>query len=90
LLEGLIIANLILSPKIPVPDQIFPASYGAGVTVCNHEKGIRYRGNGAIVMVSDDYAMICAPFPNKRLDFIDIHGINLRKRLVQDVERSVA
>ena len=73
-----------------MPDQIFPASYGACVAIGYHEKVIRYRGNGAIVMVSDDYAMICAPFPNKRLDFIYIHGIHLRKRLVQEVERSVA
>lgn len=41
-------------------------------------------------MISDDYAMILTPFPNKRLDYIDIHGIKLRKWLVQNVERCIA
>ena len=73
-----------------MPDQIFPASYGAGVAISYHEKVIRYRGNGAVVMVSDDYAVIPAPFPNQCLDFVNVYRIYLRKRLVQDVERSIA
>ena len=39
----------ILSPKIPVPDQIFPAPDRTGVTVGNHEKVIRHGGDGVPV-----------------------------------------
>ena len=80
----------ILSPKIPVTDQIFPAPDRTGVTVGNHEKVIRHGGDGVIVMISDDYAVISAPFPNQSFDFVNVYRIYLRKRLVQDVERSVA
>jgi hypothetical protein len=61
--EGLIIANLILSAKIPLPDQIFPTSYGVGVAIGYHEKGIRHGGDGVIVMVGDNDPVIPAPFP---------------------------
>ena len=71
-------------------DQIFPAPDRTGVTVGYHEKVIRNGGDGVVVMISDDYAVIPAPFPNQCLDFVNVYRINLRKRLVQNVERSVA
>ena len=41
-------------------------------------------------MVSDNDAMVIAPFADKLFDLADIHGINLRKRLVENVERCIA
>ncbi len=64
-----------------MPDQIFPASYGAGVTVGYHEKVIRHGGDGVIVMISDYYAVIHTTFPNQSLDFVNVYRIYLRKRL---------
>ena len=73
-----------------MPDQIFPASYGAGVAIGYHEKVIRHGGDGVIVMVGDNDPVIPAPFPDQSLDFVNAYRIHLCKRLVQNVERCVA
>ena len=73
-----------------MPDQIFPASYGTGVAVCNHEKIVGHRGNGVVVVVSDDDAVVLAAFTNQCLNFIDVHRVNLREWLVEDIERRIA
>ena len=60
----------------------YPGAYGAGVAIGYHEKVIRNRGNGVVVMVRDDDAVVLAAFPNQRLYLINVHRIYLRKRLV--------
>ena len=68
----------------------YPGAYGAGVAIGYHEKVIRNRGNGVVVMVRDDDAMVPAPFPDQSLDFVIVYRIYLRKRLVQNVKRRLA
>lgn len=41
-------------------------------------------------MVRDDDAMVPAAFPDKRLYLIDVHGVDLRERFIENVEWSIA
>ena len=73
-----------------MPNQILPASDRVGITIGNDKKVVGHGGNGVVVMVRDDDAVVLAALPDQRFYLVDIHRINLRKRLVQNVERGIA
>ena len=58
------------------------------IAIGNDKQVVGDAGDGFVVVVSDDNAVILGLFPNKLLDCFNVHGINLRERLVQDIERS--
>ena len=71
-------------------DQVITAVYRSGITVGNDKKVVGDAGYGVVIVVGHYDAMIQATFPYKPLHSLNIHWINLRKRLVKNVERRFA
>lgn len=73
-----------------MPHQVLPASYSIGIAVGNDKKVVGNGGDGVVVVVGDDDAVVLNSFANHSLHVINVHRVNLCERLIQDVKRCVA
>ena len=73
-----------------MPYQILPTPDLVGVAVGNDKEVVCNGGDGVVVVVGDNDAVVIGAFSNHGFNVLDVHGVNLRKGLVQNVERSVA
>ena len=70
--------------------QALSAKDLVGVAVGNDKEVVVHLGDGVVVVVGDDDAVVSCPFTNHGLHVFNIYWVNLGKGFVQDVERSVA
>lgn len=83
-------AILFFGPQIAMPYQVLAATDLVGVAIGNDEEVVGHGGNGVVVVVGNDDAVVFGPLPDHGLHIFNTHRVNLRKRFIQDVEGRVA
>ena len=73
-----------------MPYQILPTPDLVGVSIGNDKEIVGHGGNGVVVVIGDNDAVVIGAFSNHGFNVHDVHGVNLRKGLVQNVEGSIA
>lgn len=73
-----------------MPNQILPAPDLVGVAVGNDKEVVCNGGDGVVVVVGDDDAVVTGPFSDHGPDVLNVYRINLGEGLVQNVEGSIA
>ena len=73
-----------------MPYQILPTPDLVGVSIGNDKEIVGHGGNGVVVVIGDNDAVVIGAFSNHGFNVLDVHGVNLRKGLVQNVEGSIA
>ena len=69
-----------------MPNQVVPAMNRRCISVSDDKQIVRDTGDGVVIVVGHDDAVVPAPFPDKMLDGADADRVDLCKRLVQDIE----
>jgi len=77
-------------PQIAMPHQVLPAPDLVGVAVGNDKEVVCNGGDGVVVVVGDNDAVVIGAFSNHGFNVLDVHGVNLGEGLVEDVEGGVA
>ena len=73
-----------------MPHQILSAPDGMGIAVGNDKEVVGHGGDGLVVVVGDDDAVVLCPFTNHGFDVLNVHRVNLGERFIKDVEGRVA
>ena len=61
-----------------------------GYSVGNDKEVVGHGGDGLVVVVGDDDAVVLCPFTNHGFDVLNVHRVNLGERFIKDVEGRVA